>query len=210
VATEKHRPSLPYQRVGDFVIALRKRQGVGAQALQFAILTGARASEVRFATWSEIDLDRKVWTVPASRMLKTRQEHRVPLSDAAIAVLQAQPAGKPDEFVFTVDGHRLSENAMANIVKAMNGKEPKWVDPRQGDAPATPHGFRSSLRNWAGASGYPRELAEIALSRLVGDEVERAYATDDLLERRRPMMDAWSVACATPSAPAKKKAASRV
>src|SRR6185436_5285306 len=141
--------------------------------LEFAILTAARSSEVLGATWSEIDLDARIWTVPAERM-KAGREHRVPLSDRTVAILQAMLPLRTSAFVFPgMKANRpLSVMALEMVLRRMK------VD-------ATVHGFRSAFRDWTGErTVYPREIAEAALAHLVGDEVERAYRRGDALDKR--------------------------
>jgi integrase len=159
---------------------------MAALALEFLILTAARSNEVIGARWDEMDLKAKVWTVPAVRM-KAGREHRVPLSARAVAILEKAAESRAGVYVFPgpakgADKDRtLSPNALRALLI------------RAGKADVTPHGFRSSFRDWAGeASTFPRELAEAALAHTVGDAVERAYRRGDALEKRRGMMDDWA------------------
>jgi integrase len=185
--TRGHHAALPFAEVSAFVAELRERNATTALALEFLILTAARSGEVRGATWAEFDLAKKVWTVPAERM-KAGRVHRVPLSAAAVKVLEkAKPLtnGEPDAFLFPAakEGASLSDAAFNALLVRM--------DKKRGDV--TPHGFRSSFRDWAGeASTFPRELAEAALAHVVGDETERAYRRGDALEKRRKLMEAWA------------------
>ncbi len=187
--TRGHHAALPFASVPGFVADLRQRDAVASLALEFLILTAARSGEVRGATWAEVDLSAKVWTVPAARM-KAGREHRVPLSPAALAVLaKVQPlaGGQADALIFpgSKPGVGLSDAAFNALLIRMG---------RKGEF--TPHGFRSSFRDWAGeASTFPRELAEAALAHVVGDATERAYRRGDALEKRRKLMDAWSAYC---------------
>ncbi|MGC2788135.1 MAG: site-specific integrase [Roseiarcus sp.] len=158
-------------------------------ALEFAILTAARSGEVLGARWEEIDLDAKVWTIPAGRM-KGGREHRVPLSDPAMAILTQLSAAKISEFVFPGRRHHdpLSPTAMEKLLRRMRVAD-------------TVHGFRSSFRDWCGnETSFPRELAEHALAHVVGDRVEQAYRRDAALEKRRPLMAAWAAFCERTSA----------
>ena len=163
---------------------------MAAMALEFAIYTAARSGEVRGATWAEVDLAAKVWTVPAVRM-KAGRDHRVPLSARAVEILEKArdlSSGEPDAVVFPgiKSGSSLSDAAFDRLLKRMGFKSGEL----------TPHGFRSSFRDWAGeASTFPRELAEAALAHVVGDATERAYRRGDALEKRRKMMDAWARFC---------------
>jgi integrase len=199
----EHRPSLPWQQVGSFMAALRAIDGIPARAVEFAILTAARAGEVRSMPWREVDMDAAVWTVPAGRM-KAAKAHRVPLSPAALAILQAvRPANpRPATFVFqgTKPRRAVSEWSVLEVLNRMNeveeGQELPWRDPIQNCA-ITLHGFRSTFRVWAGEeTHYPREVVEAALAHTIKDRAEAAYARTDLLERRRPLMEEWARFCA--------------
>lgn len=178
-----HHPALPYQEVPAFVAELRKRDATAALAMEFAIITAARTGEVIGATWAEIDRKAKLWTVPAVRM-KAGKEHRVPLTDRALAILDEAAAMRGEgDLVFPGPrkGKPLSNMAMAMLLKV-----------RMKRTDITVHGFRSSFRDWAGEeTSFPREIAEAALAHVVGDEVERAYRRADALEKRRKLMDAW-------------------
>lgn len=178
-----HHLAMDYRDVPAFVTALRMRMATSARALEFTILTAARSGETFGATWREIDMKARVWTVPADRM-KANREHRVPLSGAAMAILEEmeQAGREPDAYVFpgAQHGRPLSVMAMEMILRRMK------VD-------VTTHGFRSSFRDWCGEiSPFSRELAEAALAHVVGDQTERAYRRGDALEKRRAMMDAWA------------------
>ena len=194
VAAGEHQPSLAWQQVPAFMAELRKQSGVGARALELAILTAARTGEVRGARWSEFDLEAAVWVVPAERM-KARKLHRVPLSDPALAVLRSMLPirASPDGRVFT--GRKpdvaLSDITLSAIMRRMNaGDEPRWRDV-SGRA-AVPHGFRTSFRVWGGEeTDYPREVIEVALAHTLKDRVETAHARTDLMAGRRPLMEAW-------------------
>lgn len=182
----EHHAALPVSEVGAFMVRLREAEGIGARALEFAILTAARSGEVRGARWAEIDRDAAVWTVPASRM-KAGKEHRVPLSPEALALLAALPQGKPEDLVFKAPrGGMLSDMTLAAVLRRM-------------DVPAVPHGFRSTFRDWASErTNYPREAAEMALAHAIGDKVEAAYRRGDLFEKRRLMMAEWARFLAQP------------
>ena len=196
----EHHPSLPWQRVGAFMAELRVREGTGARAVEFLILTAARSGEVRGLTRRELDLEAGLWTVPAKRM-KARRLHRVPLSAAALALLASLHVEElaPDDLVFP--GARPdvvpSDMTLTAVLRRMNAAAPKpsWVDGQSGE-PITVHGFRSTFRVWAGEeTDTPREVIEAALAHAVGNEVEAAYARTDLLERRRGLMQAWGGVC---------------
>lgn len=179
-----HHAAMPYAAVPAFIGKLREREAIAAQALEFAILTGARSGEVRGATWAEIDLDAKVWTIPAERM-KAARAHRVPLSSRAVEILEKLAKATTGQFVFP--GHRpdkpLSVMAMDMLLRRMK------VD-------VTIHGFRSAFRDWAGnETSFAREIAEAALAHAIGDKAEQAYRRSDALEKRRALMQAWANFC---------------
>lgn len=202
IAKVRHHPALPWAQVPALMAALAQRQGMAALALRFAILTAARTGEVRGLRWRELDLAGRLWTVPAERM-KMREPHRVPLSEVALAVLaEVRPLGmKPDALVFPGGraGRPLSDMALAMLLRGMAtdglapGEPPRWRD-AEGRI-VVPHGFRSSFRDWCGETRPEgREVAERALAHVVRG-VEGAYARSDLLERRRPLMEAWGAWC---------------
>lgn len=187
VARVQHHPALPYAELGDFMAALRRQEGVSPRALEFAILTAARTGEVIGATWAEIDLDAKVWTVPAGRM-KASREHRVPLSDRAVAILEKLP--REGEYVFAGGKEKapLSNMAMLRTLE------------RMGRDDLTTHGFRSTFRDWAGEqTAYPREVIETALAHTLKDKTEAAYRRGDMLEKRRRLMADWARFADAPS-----------
>jgi integrase len=187
---DSHHAALPYDDVPAFVAKLRAIDSVAALALEFCILTAARSGEVLGARWSEIDIAAKVWTVPAERM-KTAKEHRVPLADRALEILEKLSKARVDEFVFpgAIRGRSVSATAMRNCVSRLAADG------------ATIHGFRSSFRDWCGEeTHYPREIAEAALAHVTGDQVERAYRRGDALEKRRSLMQAWAAYLTAPAA----------
>lgn len=186
----EHHAALPYGEIGVFMSELRGQPGTAARALEFAILTAARTSEVIGARWSEIDLGERIWTVRAERM-KAGKEHRVPLSDAALAIVQAMAEIRSGEFLFpgSKPGQSLSNMAFFKMLRRME----------RGDL--TAHGFRSTLRDWAAErTNFPHEVAEMALAHTVADKVERAYRRGDLFQKRRQLADAWAEFCALPPA----------
>jgi integrase len=184
VARPKHHEALGIHEVGAFVTGLREIDGMGARALEFAILTAGRSGEVRGALWSEIDLHAKVWTVPSDRM-KAGREHRVPLSDVACEMLRALPRFAGPDLVFPApSGGTLSDMTLSAVLRRMG-------------VSATVHGFRSTFRDWcAERTNYPHEVAEMALAHTVGNKVEAAYRRGDLFDKRRRMMDDWAQFCA--------------
>ena len=180
-----HHAAMPYEEVAGFVGELMKREASAALALELCILTAARSGEILGLRWSEIDFDKKIWTVPAERM-KAGREHRVPLSSRAIAILRQLQKFKAGEFVFPGQARNkpLSNMAMEMVLRRM-----KVAD-------ATVHGFRSSFRDWAGnVSTFPREVVETALAHVIGDKAEQAYRRRDALEKRRKLMEAWAAYC---------------
>lgn len=186
VSIVAHHKALPIDQVPIFHAALSRREGVAARALQFLMLTATRSGEVRFAAWSEIDRDTKVWTIPASRM-KAGREHRVPLSDAAIELLLALPRFEGTDLVFTTDGQRpLSDMSLSAVMRRMG-------------LSAVPHGIRSTFRDWVEErTAYPHAVAEQALAHTIGNAVERAYRRGDLLAKRSRLMADWATFCTTP------------
>ena len=164
---------------------LRMKIGSSARALEFAILTATRSGEVRGAKWQEIDLKNAVWTIPANRM-KAEKEHRVPLSDAALKLLNDLPRGDASDCVFpNTKGSALSDAAMTVMLRRMGHT-------------ITAHGFRSTFRDWAGeTTAYPREVIEHALAHQLKDKAEAAYARGTLFDKRRRLMDDWARYCET-------------
>jgi integrase len=189
----EHYPALPFAELPAFLPELRRREGVAARALEFLIFTAARPSEVAGATWDEIDLDEKVWTVPANRT-KAHREHRKPLSEPAIALLKAaQPFLLPlDERLRdgapVFPGSRLARPVVANsMLKVLLG---------MGRGDITPHGMRSSFRDWVSErTGFAGDLAEMQLGHAIESKTEAAYRRNDMLPRRQELMAAWARFC---------------
>lgn len=199
VAKVENHPALPWQRMPAFMQALRERPGTAARALEFVILTAARSGEARGAQWHEVDLDARVWHVPGQRM-KAGKPHDVPLSDAAIDVLEAMRAeGSTDGLIFK--GRKddaLSDMSLLAVIRRMNTPKAIWVD-RDG-RPALVHGMRASFRMWAAeATSHPREVAEHALAHQLPDKVEAAYMRGTQFEKRRVLMADWASYCARPA-----------
>jgi integrase len=193
-----HHAALPFDNMPGFLAALRGRKGMAARALEFAALTAARTGEVLGARWGEIDLTAKVWTVPAVRM-KAGRQHRVPLSDPALAVLEAvRPLalttdGKPDPAAPVFPGPRQAL-PMSNMTMLMLLRRMKRDD-------LTAHSFRSTFSDWAAErTAYPREVVEMALAHMIGNKAEAAYRRGDLFEKRRKLMQAWASFCEAPPA----------
>lgn len=181
--TRGHHAAMAIDALPEFMAALRARPAVAARCLEFKILTVTRSGEALGARWDEINLASKVWTIPAARM-KNSRDHRIPLSERAVALLKEMEPLRDGDYVFPGQrrGRPLSEMALAMMVRRMKVEG------------ATPHGFRSTFRDWAGnRTSYPREVAEHAMSHTIGDKAEQAYRRDDALERRRPLMEAWAM-----------------
>jgi integrase len=192
----EHHAALPFDELPQFWADLRARSGMAARALEFAILTAARTGEVLGTTWGELDLDGNTWIIPATRM-KAAREHRVPLSTAALAVLeQVCPLalmrdGKPEPLAPVFPGTRRAL-PMSNMVLLMLLRRMKRND-------LTAHGFRSTFSDWAAErTAYPREVVEMALSHAIENKVEAAYRRGDLFEKRRQLMEAWAHFCQAP------------
>lgn len=181
---QRHFAAMPYADLPAFMKLIRaKPPSVSALALEFLILTACRTAEVLGARWDEIDLERRVWTVPASRM-KMKREHRVPLSDAAIAVLDQVRQFPPHErdYVFQNPDRSqpLSNMSLLAIMRRMKQR-------------ATVHGFRSSFRDWASeTTHYSREVCEMALAHTIPNKAEAAYRRGDLFEKRIRLMADWA------------------
>lgn len=188
IAKTDHHRALPYAELPDFMKRLKSQDGIGARALEFAILTACRSGEVRGATWSEFDLQSGIWTIPANRM-KMGKEHRVPLSDAALSIVEQLKSTAFSDYVFpsprnpkdgTSVGIALSDMTLGAVLKRMG-------------VAAVPHGFRSTFRDWcAEQTDYPREVAEMALAHAIGNKVEAAYRRGDLFEKRKQLMLDWA------------------
>jgi integrase len=188
IAKVEHHAAMAYRELPQFLATLGQREGTAAQALAFTILTAARSGEVIGATWDEVNLDEMVWTIPASRM-KAGRAHKVPLSDAALAILRSayREDGNDHVFIGGRPGASLSHMAMALVLQRMGRNE-------------TAHGFRSSFRVWAAEqTNYPREVAEQALAHTISDKVEAAYKRTTLFDKRRTLMAQWAKFCTTPS-----------
>jgi integrase len=189
----QHHAALPFDQLPAFMTTLKAREGMAARALEFTILTAARTGEALGALWREIDLGAKAWTVPAERM-KAGKEHRVPLSEAALALLDQvaplamQADGSPDPAAPVFPGNRravpLSQMAMLMLLRRMNRDD------------LTAHGFRSSFRDWASErTSYAHDVVEMALAHAIENKVEAAYRRGDLFEKRRRLMDDWAGFC---------------
>lgn len=184
--TRGHHKAMPYNAIPAFVGALHQREAVSALALEFTILTSARTGEVIGAKWAEVDLDKAIWTVPASRM-KAGKEHRVPLSPRAVEILKSTQGLRTEWLFPATKGGSMSGMAMSMLLRRMK-------------ADVTVHGFRSSFRDWsAECTGYAHEVAEMALAHTIDNKVERAYRRGDLFDKRRRLMDDWAAYCTMPA-----------
>lgn len=188
IAPVQNHPALPWSEIPAFMALLELCEGVAAVTTRSAILTAARSGEVRGARWAEIDLEARLWTVPAARM-KAGKEHRVPLSTAADALLQNLE--RKGELVFPGRQHdtMLSDMSLTAVLRRLD----------RGDI--TVHGFRSTFRDWcaeAPGNTFPRAVCEHALAHSLPSEVEAAYRRGDLLEKRIVLMQAWADFCDQP------------
>lgn len=197
----KHHPALDYRHVGTFLAALKTVDGMGARALEFAILCACRSNEARGATWAEIDQKDGVWIIPPERM-KADKEHRIPLSPAAADLLNNLPRMAGTTLIFpSAKNDVLSDMTLTAVIRRMNEASTKagnsgWLD-NAGNV-ITAHGFRSTFRDWAGeTTAYPREVIEHALAHQLKDKAEAAYQRGDLLDKRRRLMADWAKHCAT-------------
>jgi integrase len=191
IACVAHHAALDWREAPAFMAELRERDGMGARALEFAILTAARSGEVRKCRWDEIDLDHAVWTIPPQRM-KAGRQHRVPLSPAAMDLLRAQ-AELRDDTGLVFHGHNrgtpMSDMTLTAVLR------------RMGLGELTAHGFRSCFRDWAAAlTHHPNDVVELALAHSIGDKVEAAYRRGDLFAKRVALMNDWATFLARPAA----------
>jgi integrase len=183
VAPVVHYAALDWREAPAFMADLRAREGMGARALEFAILTAVRSGEVRGAQWAEIDLERAEWTIPAERM-KAGQPHRVPLSEPTLVLLREQAKLKDGSglvFLGQRKGTPMSDMTLTAVLR------------RMGKGDLTAHGFRSTFRDWAAeTTGHPNHVVEMALAHSVSSAVEAAYRRGDLFEKRRVLMTDWA------------------
>jgi integrase len=183
----KHHPALPFAEIGTFMVALRQQDSIAARALEFVILTAARSGEVLGARWEEIDLTNRMWVVPEDRM-KAQRQHRVPMSETAMSVLNEMSPLGSGGFVFPSQDLTgpLGHAALFMLLR------------RMGRGDVTTHGMRSTFRDWAAeCTHYPNEVVEMALAHTVGSKVEAAYRRGDLFDKRRRLMADWATFCAT-------------
>jgi integrase len=188
IAKVEHHAAMPYTQVASFMDALRKDTSIAARCLEFITLTAARLGEATGATWDEIDLGARTWTIRAERMKKGDKKHKVPLSDAVMAVLKTMREIRQSAYVFpgVKPGQPIGADALRELIKKLAGDD------------VTVHGLRSTFRDWAAdCTSFPNELAEMALSHAIPTAVEKAYRRGSMFERRRKLMDAWAAYCAT-------------
>lgn len=189
-APAKHHTALAYDDMPAFMSELRAREGTIARALEFTILCATRTAETLGATWREVDLAKGLLVIGKQRM-KAKRPHTVPLSDRSLAILKTLPKGKDDEFLFPREGggQALPVNAMLYLLREMTG-----------GVGQTTHGLRATFRSWSAAkTNFPSELCELALAHSVGDATMLAYMRDDMVERRRELMQAWASWCSRPA-----------
>jgi integrase len=185
VRAVEHHAALPYVEVAAFLAELRQHDSIGARALEFTILTAARTGEVIGARWEEIEINERLWIIPASRM-KAGKDHRIPLSETALAILEKMSRLRVSDYVFPGAG---ADRPLSNMAMNMMLRRMKRDD-------LTVHGFRSTFRDWAAErTSFPAEVAEMALAHVVSDRVEAAYRRGDLFEKRRQIMGGWAKFC---------------
>lgn len=187
IQVRQHHAALPWPKLPEFILELAKHDDLTYHAMRLTILTACRTSEVLGATWKEIDLESRTWTIPAARM-KARKEHRVPLSEASLDLLASLPCieGSPYLFPSIRKGRPLSNMAMLMGLR------------RMGRSDLTMHGFRSTFRDWAAENThYPREVCELALAHTVATGAEAAYWRSDVFEKRRALMADWATYATT-------------
>lgn len=188
----QHHPAMPYSEVAAFMRDLREREGASARALELVILTAVRTNEGLRAKWSEFDLKKAIWTIPAERM-KAGREHRVPLSKRAVEILRELKKRSSSDWVFPGRG----DEPLSNMSLLMTLR-------RMGREDVTTHGFRSSFRDWAAEeTHFAREVVEKALAHMITNQTEAAYWRGDVLDKRRELMQSWCDFCASEAARAK-------
>lgn len=185
--TVEHMDAIHYSKVHEFILALRKHEVTSAKALEFLIHTAVRSDSVRSATWSQVDMNKRVWTIPKEFTKTKRRDHAVPLSDSAIELLEnLEPIPGTDLIFPSITLKKMSDSAISKLMKEMRLN-------KEFDGEGVPHGFRSTFRVWClEQTTYSSELAELSLMHEVGDSVYKAYQRSDGLERRRAIMQDWS------------------
>jgi integrase len=184
ISAVQHYEALPYVKIPDFMPDLRGQQLAHVMTLEFTVLTATRTSEVLGAPWTEIDLENRIWTIPGTRM-KSGKEHRVPLSDPAVAILKRMLARRENDYIFPGERRaKASDFVLRNVLRKMDYPD------------LTVHGFRSTFRDWAAeCTDFPSHVIEMALAHSISNGVEAAYRRGDLFEKRRQLMDAWANFC---------------
>lgn len=188
----EHHAAIPYRQINEFVTALRNEGGTAPLALEFMLLTAARTGEVVAAKWNEIDFDVQVWTVPASRM-KSGKEHRIPLSTRAVAILRLVLATKHSDYIFPGHSVQKSSHMSTGTCRIVMKRMANFAD-------YTPHGLRSTFRDWASEStSFANETLELALAHTIVNKAEAAYRRQDQLEKRAKLMQLWQKYIDTPT-----------
>lgn len=191
VRPPRHYPAVPVRQVGRFAQGLRATDGVAARCLEFCLLTAVRSGEARSAAWEDIDMAAKVWNIPASKM-KRKRPHRVPLSSAAISLLDSLPRFEGVSLVFPSPkaGAMLSDMALTQLMRRLKTEGVAGDGTR---TQAVPHGLRSTFRDWAGEhTNHPRDVVEAALAHSLGNATETAYLRSEFFERRQRLMADWA------------------
>jgi len=182
----RHHPAVPYEQVGEFMAKLRSYNSISARALEFLVMTAVRSGSVRMATWSEFDIAKSLWIIPAEHT-KSKREHKVPLPPQVKKLLADMPRIAGTDLVFpNPKGKALSDMALSQLMRGM-------YERGEINVKAVPHGFRSTFRDWAAEqTNYPDEIRKAASGHVVGDAVKEAYQRTDLLEKRRNLMNEWA------------------
>lgn len=192
------RPHVPIDRMAAWFAAAGEQDGMAAIALRFLALTAVRVDNVAGARWSEIDREARLWTIPAARMkgrANDRREHRVPLSDAALTLIDGLERREGVDLLFPSPRDKVLTNAaIGKAMRTIHEKDRTGFVDKDSGLPAVPHGLRASFKTW-GKGKFPRDLIETALSHKVGSKTEQAYDRGDALDERRPIMQAWSDWC---------------
>lgn len=201
VGSDQNQPALAVNQLPAFWQHLISVDTIGSLALQFQILTAARPGAVRFVTWEEFDLDKKLWTLPAKRTsAKVKKDHFVPLSEKALAIIHKIP--KQGEFLFSVNGDKaISDATMGAVIERLHQHQRTlddvgYVDVKQNNKRIVPHGFRSTFKDWSlEHTDYPDEITELALSHVNSDKTRAAYARTQMIDKRRELMRDWETYC---------------
>jgi integrase len=199
----KNFPALPYIEVGLFMTELRKHEGMPERALEFLILTAVRSGEVRGATWEEINLSERIWTLPEERM-KMDKEHNIPLSDSALRLLEAMPRYEGNNLIFPPErAAKLSELSLLSVIRYMHKEKFSldgrgWIDPKQNNRVITVHGFRSCFDDWATETTFHDDKAiDYSLAHKLPDKVRSAYQRGAMFMKRIQLMADWGRYCDT-------------